>query len=232
MEPDQRIRVAILDDNQRFRTRLVERLRFFPELVVAFEAGSAAEFLTRLGQQLQPPQVALLDIALPHSSGIEVASRLTSEYPDVGVLMFTVFEAEETVLGAIQAGASGYLLKDAPVETIVRAIREVHAGGVPLSRSVARRLLGVLSKPAPVPAPVARPATPADQDELSPREVELLERIVRGDTEQVIAAHLGISPHTVRTHVKNIYRKLRVRTRAAAVRLAYERHLLGQPPTS
>lgn len=227
---DARIRVAILDDNARFRTRLVERLRFFPELVVAFEAGGAAEFLARLGQQAEPVQVALLDIALPHSSGIEVASRLTSDYPGIGVLMFTVFEAEETVLGAIQAGASGYLLKDAPVEAIVRAIHEVHEGGVPLSRPVARRLLGVLGKPAAAPPAAARPV--ADHDELSPREIELLERIVRGDTEQVIAAHLDISPHTVRTHVKNIYRKLRVRTRAAAVRLAYERHLLGRPPSS
>jgi len=229
---DARIRVAVLDDNERFRTRLVERLRFFPELVVAFEAGSAAEFLARLGRQVEPVQVALLDIALPHSSGIEVASRLTSDHPDIGVLMFTVFEAEETVLGAIQAGASGYLLKDAPIDAIVRAIHEVHEGGVPLSRPVARRLLGVLGKPAAATPVAARPAVGADHDELSPREVELLERIVRGDTEQVIAAHLDISPHTVRTHVKNIYRKLRVRTRAAAVRLAYERHLLGRPQSS
>lgn len=222
------IRVAILDDNQRFRAQLVERLRFFPELAIAFEAGSAAEFLSRLGQAAGPVQVALLDIALPQSSGIEVASRLADDYPDIGVLMFTVFEAEDTVLGAIQAGASGYLLKDAPVETIVRAIREVHEGGVPLSRSVARRLLGVLGRP-PAPVPVARPAPSGDRDDLSPREIELLERIVMGETEPVIAANLDISPHTVRTHVKNIYRKLRVRTRAAAVRLAYERHLIGRP---
>ena len=224
------IRVAILDDNQRFRARLVERLRFFPELAIAFEAGSAAEFLSCLGQAAEPVQVALLDVALPHSSGIEVASRLADEYPDIGVLMFTVFEAEDTVLGAIQAGASGYLLKDAPVEKIVRAIREVHEGGVQLSRSVARPLLGVLGRPAP--PPVAPPALPGDRDDLSPREIELLERIVMGETEPVIAAHLDISPHTVRTHVKNIYRKLRVRTRAAAVRLAYERRLIGRPPSS
>ena len=145
--------------------------------------------------------------------------------------MFTVFEAEDTVLGAIQAGASGYLLKDAPVETIVRAIREVHEGGVPLSRSVARRLLGVLGRPVPPPVP-APPPLAGDRDDLSPREIELLERIVMGETEHVIAAHLDISPHTVRTHVKNIYRKLRVRTRAAAVRLAYERGLIGRPPSA
>lgn len=226
MPADMSIRVAILDDNRRFRARLVERLRFFSELTLAFEAGSASEFLTRLGQATDRVHVALLDIALPHSSGIDVATRLAEKYPDVGVLMFTVFEAEDTVLAAIQAGASGYLLKDAPVEAIVRAIREVHEGGVPLSRSVARRLLGVLGKPR-TPQPPGEPSS--GHDDLSPREVELLERIVIGETEQVIAVRLDISPHTVRTHVKNIYRKLRVRTRAAAVRLAYERRLIGWP---
>ncbi len=222
------IRVAVLDDNLPFRTRLVERLRFFPEVAVAFEAGTAAEFLDRLGRAVEPVHVALLDIALPQSSGIDVAMRLSDEHPGIGVLMFTIFEAEDTVLAAIQAGASGYLLKDAPVEAIVRAIREVHEGGVPLSRSVARRLLGVLAKPAVPPVPDVSSAPIGDHEELSPREVELLERIVMGETEQVIAEYLGISPHTVRTHVKNIYRKLRVRTRAAMVRLAYERNLIGR----
>jgi DNA-binding NarL/FixJ family response regulator len=223
------IRVAILDDNRHFRARLVERLEFFPELTIAFEAGSANEFLARLGRAADPVHVALLDIALPQSSGIDVATRLTEEYPAIGVLMFTVFEAEDTVLAAIQAGASGYLLKDAPVEAIVRAIREVHEGGVPLSRSVARRLLGVLAQAPAAPAPGGPAGPAAGQEDLSPREVELLERIVMGETEPVIAVHLDISPHTVRTHVKNIYRKLRVRTRAAAVRLAYQRGLIGRP---
>jgi len=220
------IRVAILDDNQRFRQRLVERFRYFTELAVVFETGSASEFLTLLGQAVEPVHVALLDIELPESSGIEVATRLAADYPEVGVLMFTVFEAEETVLAAIHAGASGYLLKDAPVEAIIQAIREVHEGGVPLSRSVARQLLGVLGQQGSLLAPVRRSA-PAGPDDLTPREIKLLERIVLGETEQAIAVHLEISPHTVRTHVKNIYRKLRVHSRAAAVRLAYQRRLIN-----
>jgi DNA-binding NarL/FixJ family response regulator len=222
------IRVAVLDDNLPFRQRLIERFSYFPELIVAFEAGSVADFLSSMAHLTEPVHVALLDIELPESSGVDVAARLAADYPEVGVLMFTVFEAEETVLAAIHAGASGYLLKDAPVEAIVRAIREVHDGGVPLSRSVARRLLGVLGQQ---PAHPARRASldPSDSNDLSRREVELLERIVMGDTEQAIADRLAISPHTVRTHVKNIYRKLRVRSRAAAVRLAYERRLINRP---
>ena len=221
------VRIAILDDNARFRQQLLERLRFFPEVEVACSAGSAAEFLALLGRAAGPIDVALLDIELPGTSGIEVAAQLATEHPETGVLMFTVFEAEETVLAAIQAGASGYLLKDAPAEAIVRAIREVHEGGVPLSRSVARHLLGVLASQAP---PQAAPAVVEEQGPLSTRERELLECIVQGDTEQQIAGRLGISPHTVRTHVKNIYRKLQVHSRAAAVRLAYERHLISTPP--
>jgi len=219
------IGVAVLDDDQRFRQRLVERLQYFPELVVAFEAGSAREFLSRLRQATQPVHVALLDIEMPESSGIDVATELAAHYADIGVLMFTVFEADETVLAAIQAGASGYLLKDASAAAIVQAIREVHEGGVPLSRSVARRLLAVVAQRSP--QALARPVpSRSDQEDLSPREVELLERIVSGETEAAISVHLGISPHTVRTHVKNIYRKLRVRSRAAVVQLAYERRLI------
>lgn len=223
------IRVAILDDNARFRQQLLERLAFFPEIEVACHAGSAAEFMQLLAQAGRPVDVALLDIEMPGTSGIEVAGALAADYPDIGVLMFTVFEAEATVLAAIHAGASGYLLKDAPVEAIVRAIREVREGGVPLSRPVARHLLGVLAAQAAAPAP-ARPPADGSGDELSSRESELLERIVLGETEQEIAARLGISPHTVRTHVKNIYRKLRVHSRAAAVRLAFERQLIPAPP--
>lgn len=220
------IRVAVLDDNERFRARLVARLRFFPEVRVAFEAASAAQFLALLDAAPDTVDVALLDIELPESSGIAVASEVSRRHPGVGILMFTVFEAEETILAAIQAGASGYLLKESPVQSIVQAIREVHQGGVPLSRPIARRLLALLgsttagASPGPVPS----------GEGLSPREIELLERVVLGETEGEIAVRLSISPHTVRTHIKNIYRKLHVRSRASAVRLAYERRLVPPPP--
>src|SRR5690606_37156669 len=142
--PRMTIRVAVLDDNERFRARRVARLRFFPEVRVAFEAASAVQFLALLDAAPDTVDVALLDIELPESSGIAVASEVSRRHPGVGILMFSVFEAEETILAAIQAGASGYLLKESPVQSIVQAIREVHQGGVLLSRPIARRLLALL----------------------------------------------------------------------------------------
>lgn len=220
------IRIAVLDDNERFRQQLTARLQYFPAVDVVLTAESVDRFLAKLAELAVPPDVALLDIELPSGSGIELAARLTAEHPDIGVLMFTVFEAEHTVLAAIQAGASGYLLKDASAEEIVRAVHEVHEGGVPLSRSIARQLLAMAGRQAP-----AEPSNPLPAGApLSRREEMLLQRIVLGETESEIAARLNISPHTVRTHVKNIYRKLHVRSRAAAVRTALERQRRRLPP--
>lgn len=225
-----RVRVALLEDNEAFRQRLVQRLEFFPRVEVLFHVETAREFFARLEAGDLAPDVALVDIGLPGASGIDVARRLAEERPAMGVLMLTVFDDPETILAAIQAGAAGYLLKDAAAEEIVEAIVEVHAGGVPLSRPVARQVLHLMrqTERAPAGRPTGAAGTP-EAEALSPREIELLEQIVRGDTEAQIADRLCISPHTVRTHVKNIYRKLRVRSRAAAVRTAYERRLLDRP---
>ena len=223
------VRVALLDDNERFRHQLVERLQFVGGVEVAFDAGAADEFFDLLRAQMAAPHVALIDIGLAGESGIAVAERLAAQFPDIGVLMFTVFEEPDTVLASIQAGASGYLLKDATAEEITKAIVEVHEGGVPLSRSIAHKVLGLMGRVRPPVTTTSAGETP-DAESLSVREVELLERIVQGDTEAVIADRLGISPHTVRTHIKNIYRKLRVPSRAAAVRLAFEQQLVSPPP--
>lgn len=217
------VRVVLLDDDERYRGRLVERLAFAPNVSVVADVGSAADFFDAFGRPESVADVALIDIELRGESGIDVADRLSAAFPAVGILMLTVFEDDTHVLGAIQAGASGYLLKDTTVDVLAAAIQEVHDGGVPLSRGIARRILGLVGKPAP-----PHPSGTDDGEALSSRERELLEHVVRGETEAEIAARLGISPHTVRTHVKNIYRKLRVRSRAAAVRLAFERGLVSQ----
>lgn len=226
------IRVALVEDNERFLSRLIERLAYFDDIEVLYGVGSAEALFDRLGAEPRP-DVLLVDIGLPGASGIEVVSRLAGQEPEIGALMLTVFEEPDKILAAIQAGAAGYLLKDAPAERIAAAIREVHEGGAPLSRPVARHVLRLLGR---VPAgrtgdsgglPVEGATGGASHDEspLSTREIELLEQIVAGGTEAEIADRLCISPHTVRTHVKNIYRKLRVNSRAAAVRVAYERGL-------
>ncbi|MCG8467090.1 MAG: response regulator transcription factor [Gemmatimonadetes bacterium] len=215
------VRVALLDDDDRFRGRLSRRLSYYDEIEVVAEANGVDAFFNVLAKLPEPPDVALLDVELPRGSGMEAAARLASEYPDVGALMLTVFEDPQKIFEAIRAGASGYLLKDAEAEDIVEAVLEVRAGGAPLSRGVARRIL-TLVKEAPAPRTDDDPPPP----DLSPREIELLQQIVLGHTEAAIAERLGISPHTVRTHVKNIYKKLQVHSRAAAVRVTLERGLL------
>lgn len=221
-----RIGLALVEDNARFRERLVQRLEFFPDVEVLFTAGSAEEFFERLPEARRAPEVVLMDIGLPGASGIEAVHRLAELDDGPGCLMLTVFEEPDKVFAAIRAGAAGYLLKEAPAEELVAAIREVRAGGVPLSRPVARQVLRMVAQGPEASSRVAADAEASSIEALSKREGELLEQIVRGDTEAQIAERLCISPHTVRTHVKNIYRKLRVRSRAAAVRVAYERRLL------
>jgi DNA-binding NarL/FixJ family response regulator len=220
------IRVILLDDDDRYRQRLVDRLGFAPTLSVVADASTPAQFFDLLSRLSPPPAVALVDIGLDHSSGIDVADQLSEAHPEMGIIMLTVFEDDAHLLGAIQAGASGYLLKDTPVDALAAAITEVAEGGVPLSRSIARRILTLAGRPR---AGIAR-VLPPGADTLSARERELLEHVVSGDKETAIAARLGISPHTVRTHIKNIYRKLRVTSRAAAVRFALEQGLVDPPP--
>lgn len=217
------IRVVLLDDDDRYRRRLVERLAFAPAVRVVADVPSPTAFFDVVERLTPPPDVALIDIGLQDASGIDVADRLSATRPGLGILMLTVFEDDTHVLQAIQAGASGYLLKDTPLDALAAAIQEVHDGGVPLSRVIARRILGLVGKPLSH-LNTAR----AESEVLSVRERELLEHIVRGETEMEIAERLSISLHTVRTHVKNIYRKLRVRSRAAAVRLAFEQGLVDQ----
>ncbi len=222
------IRVALIDDNDRFRHQLAERLSFFDEIEIVAEADSSAALIEKLAKLELAPDVVLVDIELRDESGVDVAELLTARFAGIGVLMLTVFEDNDNIFRSVQAGAGGYLLKDTPVDELVAAIRELRDGGVPLSRGVARKILGFIGGPAaPLPDESADRPSPKS---LTPRERELLDRIVRGETEARIAQYLGISTHTVRTHVKNIYQKLRVRSRAEAVSLAYERDLLRRRP--
>ena len=198
--------VAIVEDNAAVRRSLEDMIRREPSLrcVGAFpDAEKALAALPALR-----PAVVLMDIKLPGMSGVECVSRLSGEWPGVQVIMITVYDDADSVFDSLAAGATGYLLKPVRSEQLVEAIREVQAGGAPMSMSIARRVVQAFKKPAPAAGPEA---------ELWPREVEILDLLAKGFLKKEIAEKIGISYWTVQTHVGRIYRKLHVHSRAQAV---------------
>lgn len=169
----------------------------------------------------EAPRVALVDLQLPDGSGIDFIRALRRSAPQTEAMVISVFGDEAHVVAAIEAGATGYLLKDAGAADIVQAIHRLVAGESPISSAIARHLLRRFQPSAPAAAPAAMPP-------LTPREREVLQLIAKGLSYQRIADALGMSPHTVTTHIKQIYRKLEVNSRGEAVFEALQLGLL--PP--
>lgn len=211
--------VAVVEDLPELRRSLVERLRLSGRVEVVLGVSSAEALLGALPRLSVPPRVVLMDLGLPGMSGIEATREVRQRHPAVDVLVLTVLEDEAQIFAAVQAGAVGYLLKDTPTDRLLDALDDVVAGGVPLSPVVARKLLRMAAA-GPGPG-TDRPAV-----HLTQREREILRLVVEGRTEVRVAEALGISPHTVRTHLVRVYEKLDVRSRAAAVREAVERRIV------
>ncbi len=224
------VRVALVEDDAMFRRRFAERFRFFDDVELVLAVGSGEEFLHRLDAlpRVQQPQVVLMDIELPGFSGIETTARLKARSPEIDVMMLTVFENEDKIFASIRAGASGYLLKDASADKVVGALFELVQGGAPMSPSVAYKMLSFVRTSEQASAKASRAKQPEAVFSLSERERELLELLVQGEPVSAIADQLYISPHTVRTHIKNIYKKLHVHSRASVVRIALEQQLLSR----
>jgi len=161
-----------------------------------------------------------MDIEMPELSGIDTTAIVKDKYPSIEVMMLTVFKDEDNLFNAVKSGASGYLLKDASTDEITGAIKELNNGGAPLSKSLSRKVLNFIRGDKP------GKSSKEQTFNLTNREIEILKAIVNDDTEYAIAMDLGISEHTVRTHVKNIYKKLQVHSRGAVVKAAYENNLL------
>ena len=201
------IKVAIVEDDKGIRQSLEWMLESSPEFACVAACGSAEEAWEVLPKAA--PEVVLMDINLPARSGIECTARLKELLPAVQVIMITVYDDSEKVFHALRAGASGYILKRATPEKILQAIREVHAGGVPMSGEIARKVLGAFREPAPATAP-------AEEQNLSRREQEILELLAQGCSNKDIASKLSISVETVTWHLRHIYSKLHVRSRTQA----------------
>jgi len=204
------MRVLIADDHLFYREGLRVMLGAVPEIQLVGEATTGDEAIER-ALALQP-DVVLMDLKMPGASGIEATRRIVRENPRIGVLVLTMFD-DDSVFAAMRAGARGYLLKDARLEDVVRAIEAVGRGEAIFSPSIAGRLLAYFANNRPV-----RTAFP----ELTEREHEILALIAHGRTNEQIAAQLVVSIKTVRNHVSTIFSKLQVADRAQAVVRARE----------
>ncbi len=208
------IRVLLADDQEMVRAGFGLLLSAEEDIEVVGEAAHGEEAVTLVG--LRRPDVVLMDLQMPVLDGLEATRRIVAEHPEVKVLILTTFERDHDIFDALRAGASGYLLKLARPEELLDAIRVVASGQALLSPSVTRRVLESFTGGA---SAVARPAA---LDQLTAREVEVLELVARGQSNAEIAETLILGEATIKTHVSNVLSKLGLRDRVQAVVYAYE----------
>lgn len=208
--------VAIVEDDPVLRERYVELVTSARDMRVIWTASTVAEAQQALDQcrQREPagPDVLLVDLGLPDGSGLNVIGYLKRFVPACEVMVVSIFGDEENVVAAIEAGAGGYLLKDTLAEPFLDTIRELKAGGSPISPSIARILLNRTRSPLGKRAPRERSA-----NQLAERELQILSLVAKGYNFPEIGNLLGISPNTVKTHIYRVYQKLSVHSRGEAV---------------
>jgi DNA-binding NarL/FixJ family response regulator len=211
MSTNRSIRLLIVDDHPVVRDGLSGIFTGDPDFEVVGQAANGVEAVTQ-AQELHA-DVVLMDLRMPEMGGVEAIRELRKRAPSAHVIVLTTYDTDNEVLSAIEAGATGYLLKDAPREELIRAVRAAHRGDSVLSPSVAGRLMGR----------ARRPAT----DAISPRELEGIKLIAGGANNREAAAKLFVSEATIKTHLLHVFQKLGVRDRAAAVSEAYKRNLIS-----
>ena len=213
------IRVLVVDDQALVRAGFVKLLEPEPDLRVVGEAGDGSEAVEAAARAR--PDVILMDIRMPRLDGIEATRRIRAQPLAPRVLVLTTYDLDEYVFEALKAGASGFLLKDAPADQLLAGIRVVAAGDALLAPQVTKRLIEEFAS-----RPTPPPDGPVELAELTAREREILTLIARGLTNSEIAGGLVLGESTVKTHVGNILSKLGLRDRVQAVVLAYETELV------
>ena len=211
------LRVVIVDDHQMFREGIRTRLDREEDFQVVGEASSAEAALEIIGQT--SPDLAIIDIRLPDMSGIQLTRLLRRQRPDLKVLILSGYDFDQYVRAAIRAGINGYILKDSPQEKLVEALREISVGGAVLPPGIASKVMRSY-------AADSRLVRGNRADELTLREIDILELIHQGFRNAEIGRRLSISPRTVEAHVGNIISKLGADSRTDAVRIALEKNLI------
>lgn len=202
------ISISIAEDKPLALKALLSKLTKYEHVSVAFHANNGEDFLVKFAQQ--PTDVVLMDIEMPIMDGITTTQKLKEKYPNVKILMLTIFDDEDRIFGSILAGASGYLLKDESADVIVKSISDVLEGGAAMSAGIALKALNYIKTT----------ASPKTESILSVRETEILTEIKNGLSYKQIGEKLFISEGTVRKHIENTYRKLQVTNKVNAVNVA------------
>lgn len=206
---DQTIHLAIVEDDNEIRQALCMIIDGSPGFTCRYAFPDGESALASIGNL--PVDIVLMDIDLPGKSGIEVTRNLKSENPEIDFIMLTVQSDDDSIFKSLCAGASGYLLKETSPSNLLDHIREVYMGGSPMSSKIARRIINSFR---------------VIQNPLSSREMEILEMLGQGLNYKDIAKDIFLSPHTVKTHIKNIYSKLHVKNRAEAIYKAIKQNLI------
>lgn len=212
----QRIEILVIEDNRLFRKTLVDFINQSSEMVCNNDFISCEDAIEKMKSNELDPSIILLDIGLPGISGIEAIPILKSISPSTKIIMLTIQDDNESIFKAICNGASGYLLKDSSSDKIINAVKEVLDGGAPMNSSIAFKVLEMFKN-----------FVPEKKDyNLSSREIEILQLLVEGLPKKLIADKLSISYHTVDSHLRKIYEKLKVHSASSAVAKALKENLI------
>ena len=215
-----KIKIAIVDDNTFLISAVKEKLSFFKDLNVKFTAIHGNDLLAQLEENHQLDLI-LMDIEMPNLNGIEATELVKQKYPQIKIIMLTVFDNDENIFNAIKAGADGYLLKDVNAKVLYEGIIETINGGAAMNPSIAMKTLKLLRNPLAI-----ENVQENDSVQLTKREVEVLEQLSKGLSYNLIAENLFLSGGTIRKHIENIYKKLQVHNKLQAVQKAKNNNLI------
>ena len=214
------IKIAIVDDNSFLIKTVQEKLSFFEDFSLKFTAVNGEDLIEKL-EKNHNIDLILMDIEMPKMNGIEATEIIKNKYPQIKIIMLTVFDNDENIFKSIKAVADGYFLKEVNPKELKDGILETLAGGAAMTPSIAMKTLKLLREPI-----VFEDCKPCDEVNLTPREIEVLEQLSKGLKYEAIAQNLFLSAGTIRKHVENIYTKLQVHNKLEAIQKAKTNKLI------